>query len=66
MKRMYNVVPSQRIQKALPPMTESEQRALYDSIVRDGIMSPLVVGHDQNILVNGCMPSGLKGWAREQ
>ena len=66
MKSMYNVVPSQRIQNALPPMTESEQRALYDSIERDGILSPLVVWRDQNILVDGYMPSDLKEWAREQ
>ena len=66
MKRMYNVVLSERIQNALPPMTESEQRALYDSIERDGILSPLVVWRDQNILVDGYMPSDLKEWAREQ
>ena len=66
MKRMYNVVPSQRFQNALPPMTESEQRALCDSINRDGIQSPLVVWRDQNILVDGYITSGLKGWARDQ
>ena len=53
MKRLYNLIFSEKIHNSTPPMAESALRALQDSIDRNGVLNPVVVWRGRNILVDG-------------
>ena len=53
MKRIHDLILSERIQNMKPLMAESEQMMLCDSIDEDGVLNPLVVWKGRNILVDG-------------
>ena len=53
MKRLYDLILSERIQKATPSMAFSELEMLQGSIDEDGVLNPLVVWKGRNVLVDG-------------
>ena len=53
MKRLYDLILSERIQNATPSMAFSELEMLQGSIDEDGVLNPLVVWKGRNVLVDG-------------
>ena len=53
MKRLYDLILSERIQNATPSMAFSELEMLQGSIDKDGVLNPLVVWKGRNVLVDG-------------
>lgn len=53
MKRLYDLILSERIQNATPSMAFSELETLQGSLDEDGVLNPLVVWKGRNVLVDG-------------
>ena len=53
MKRLYDLILSERIQNATPSMAFSELEMLEGSLDEDGVLNPLVVWKGRNVLVDG-------------